>query len=265
MKTVLITGGSGLLGQRVIPLLLAQGVCVRALSRRPGLNTPRLTWIQGDLRDPLAVPQALAGADTLLHLATQPLQPGADLALAQPLLQALPASGIQHAVYMSIAHLERMQSMPYYREKLDIERRFEACGVPLTLQRSTQFHEFVVQVLQRLTLGHLTLIPTGVTLQPVEARAVAHHLAQLTVGEPAGRVRDLAGPDSMPLEHLARQWQLQQGRRPTLLRLPLPIPLFRAWQHQAAVGTAAQAVGRAWSSWLADAAPEDTQLQARGA
>ncbi len=256
MKTVVITGGSGQLGQQVIPLLLSQGLSVRALGRRPGVNTPHLTWIQGDLRAPSAVQQALAGADTLLHLATQPLQAGADLTAATTLLQALPASEIRHTIYMSIAGLERMQITPYYREKLEIERRFEDCGVPFTLQRSTQFHGFVEQILRRLTLGRLTLVPTGVVLQPVEARVVAQHLAQLTVGGPAGRVRDLAGPDTMTLEQLARLWHTQQGRRPALLRLPLTLPLFRAWQHKAAIGTDAQVVGQNWASWLAEVAGE---------
>ncbi|WP_350241333.1 SDR family oxidoreductase [Deinococcus sonorensis] len=236
-----------------------RGSSVRAFSRRPGMPAPGLTWIQGDLCSPSAVRQALAGADTLLHLATQPLQAGADVALARPLLQALPNSDIQHAIYMSITGLERMQTAPYYREKLDIERRFEDSGVPLTLQRSTQFHEFVMQLVQRLTVSRVTLMPPGVTLQPVEARAVAHHLAQLTVGEPAGRVRDLAGPETATLEHLAREWHLQQGRRPALLEVPLPVPLFRAWKHQAAVSPEAQVVGQSWASWLGDAAPEDVR------
>ncbi|MDB5044674.1 MAG: hypothetical protein JWQ08_724 [Deinococcus sp.] len=251
MKTVLVTGGSGLLGQQVIPLLLAQGVRVRAVGRRPGVSTPQLTWIQGDLRDPQAVQRALVGADTLLHLATQPLQAAADVAAAKVLLQTLPASEVQHTVYMSITGLERLQTTPYYREKLEIERRLEGSGLPFTVQRSTQFHGFVLHLLRRLTLGRLTLVPAGVTLQPVAAGAVAQHLAPLTVGPPAGHVQDLAGPQILTLEQLARLRHRQQGYPSALLALPLPVPLFRAWQNQAALGPDAQIVGQNWASWLA--------------
>jgi len=251
VKTVLVTGGTGLLGRQVIPRLLAEGATVRAMARRLGPEVPRLSWIQGDLRDPGAIHQALEGVDTLLHLATQPLKASADLALAQALLQALSQSQVQHLVYMSITGLERMQGASYYREKLNIEHLFEASGVPLTVQRSTQFHEFIAQLLQRLALGPLTLVPTGVTLQPVAAQAVAQTLVRLTLGDPAGRGPDLAGPDLLTMEHLARSWQRHQGHRGPLLRLPLPVPTFRAWQGRSAVGHGAQVVGESWTSWLA--------------
>ncbi|GGK42911.1 epimerase [Deinococcus malanensis] len=247
MKSVLVTGGTGLLGRQVIPRLLAEGATVRAIARRPGPQRPGLTWIQGDLHAPETMPRAMEGADTVLHLATQPLKASADLDLAQRLLQSLPASDVRHLVYMSITGLERMQRAPYYREKLEIERLFGASGVPLTVQRSTQFHEFIAQLLQRLTVGPLALVPTGVTLQPVAVQAVAQALVQRTLGDPAGHAQELAGPDTLTLEHLARSWR---GRRGGLLRLPLPVPLFRAWQEQAAVGHRAEVVGESWASWL---------------
>ncbi|GGO32835.1 SDR family oxidoreductase [Deinococcus humi] len=251
MKTVLITGGTGSLGQQVIPHLLAQGAAVQAIARRPGLEAPRLTWIPGDLRDPSAVKRALSGAETLLHLATQPLHATADLDVAQGLLKAIRDSEIRHVVYMSITGLERMQGAAYYREKLEIERRIEDSGLPFTIQRSTQFHEFVAQLVQRMSFGRISLVPTGVTLQPVEANAVARQLTRLTLEQPARRVQDLTGPQPFTLDQLARFWQIHQGHRPTVLRLPLPVPLFQAWQHRAAVEDSALPVGLDWVSWLA--------------
>ncbi|SMB97012.1 SDR family oxidoreductase [Deinococcus hopiensis] len=257
MRTVLLTGGSGLLGQRVIPHLLSHGAQLRLISRRPGREMPSVTWIQGDLRDPVACQQALDGADTLLHLATQPLKAGADLAVADTLFPALCRSGVQHVAYMSITGLERMQGAAYYREKLEIEQRLKGSGVPFTIQRSTQFHEFVAQLLQQLTLGPVTLVPAGVILQPVGAQVVAQRLAQLTLGEPAGRVPDLAGPDAASLTTLARQRPGRAGQN-AVIPLPLPIPLFRAWQGRAAVASDAEVVGEGWASWLTASQRETT-------
>ncbi|UBV44403.1 NAD(P)H-binding protein (plasmid) [Deinococcus taeanensis] len=255
MTTVLITGATGQLGRHVIPHLLARGAAVRALSRQPGAGAPGLTWIQGDLRHPGDTRRALTGADTLLHLATQPLQATADLTAAQTLTQALTASEVRHAVYMSITGLEGMQGLPYYQEKLAAERLFETSGVPFTVQRATQFHEFVAQLLERLTLGPLTVVPSGVTLQPVAAQAVAGRLAALTLAGPAGRVQDLAGPEPLALETLARQWQAARGHRTVTLSLPLPVPLFRAWRGGGAVSAHAQTTGESWGAWLGSAAP----------
>lgn len=250
MDAVLVTGGSGQLGRRAIDELLAQGIAVRSISRRPGRQAAGLTWVTGDLNNPATISRGLEGASRVLHLATQPLRPGKDLQMASAVLGALRGHPVKHCVYMSISSLERMQGAPYYREKLEIERRFEASGLPITIQRSTQFHEFVADLLGKLTLGSLTLVPSGVTLQPVDAGAVARSLAQVVIGAPTGRRRDLSGPVPDSLDLLARQWSQHHGRKGRVISTPMPVPVFRVWRHAAAVPEEADFVGRAWTRWL---------------
>ena len=250
MGAVLVTGGTGQLGRRVIAELLEQGRAVRAISRRPGPDAAGLTWVTGDLNSAETLRQGLDGASRVVHLATQPLRPGKDLQMTSALLGALQDVCIEHFVYMSISGLERMQGAPYYREKLEIERHLRASGLPVTIQRSTQFHEFVADLLGKLTLGPVTLVPTGVTLQPVDASAVARCLAQVVRQAPAERQRDLCGPVPQSFELLAQQWRRHQVRAGRVVSAPLPVPLFRAWQQASAVPEEADPVGRPWSRWL---------------
>ncbi|MFD1731972.1 SDR family oxidoreductase [Deinococcus malanensis] len=251
---MLVTGGSGQLGRRVIGELLEQGRAVQAISRRPGPQAAGLTWVTGDLNSAATLQRGLDGVSRVVHLATQPLRPGKDLQMTSALLGAVQDRHIEHFVYMSISGLERMQGAPYYREKLEIERRLRTSGLRLTIQRSTQFHKFVADLLGKLTLGPVTLVPTGVTLQPVEVSAVARCLAQVVQGAPAGQRRDLSGPAPEAIELLARQWHRHRARTGRVASAPIPLPLFRAWQHSAAVPEEAEPVGRPWIRWLQETA-----------
>ncbi|WP_221089561.1 SDR family oxidoreductase [Deinococcus aquaedulcis] len=251
MTRVVVTGASGTLGRALLPLLQAAGAEVLALSRRPGPAAPGLTWAAVDLIQPGALAGVLRPGDVVVHLATQPLKAGADVALTRQVVQAARAAGAAHLVYMSIAGLEGLQSAPYYRDKWAAERLVDGSGLPFTLLRTTQFHEFVDELLRRLTLpvpglGPLTLLPAGVTLRPLAAGAAAERLCALSLGAPAGRVADLCGPEALSFPELARA----RGRR-RVLRLPLPVPIFRAWRGGAAVPTAAQPVGDSWAQWSA--------------
>ncbi|PTA68055.1 SDR family oxidoreductase [Deinococcus arcticus] len=245
MTRVVVTGASGTLGRHLLPLLQAAGAEVVALSRRPRASQSGLTWVEGDLEQPGTLEAALRPGDVLVHLATQPLRAGTDVALTGRVVQAAQAAGAAHLVYMSIAGLEGLQGAPYYRDKWAAERLVEGSGVPFTILRTTQFHEFADELLRRLTLpGPVTLVPAGVTLQPLAARSAAQRLCALGLGAPAGRVPELCGPQALTFPELARARGLQR-----VLSLPLPVPLFRAWRGGAAVPQGAQVAGPSWAEW----------------
>lgn len=247
MKTVLVTGATGHLGQKVLPLLM-HSANVRAISRRNGPGEQNLVWLQGDLRDSGTLQNALDGVDTVLHLATSPLKVGEDLQMTRTLLNA--SRDVQHFVYMSIVGLEDMPGAPYYREKRAIEELIKISGLPHSIVRATQFHEFMVELLRMLTRGPVTLAPTGASVQPVAAQAVAERLAQIALGEPVGRAPDIGGPQALTFADMARTWQAQQNLRKTVLSVPLPIPIFKAWRNGAALPKKAEALGPTWAEWL---------------
>ncbi|WP_168734904.1 SDR family oxidoreductase [Deinococcus sp. KSM4-11] len=247
--TVLVTGAAGTLGQALIPLLLEAGATVRALSRRSGTDQPGLTWLQGDVTDPAALERAVQGVDVVVHLATNAQKAGADLAMGRAVVTAARAARVPHLVYMSIVSLERMPGAAYCRDKLAVEQLVVDSGVPHTILRATQFHELVALILGMLTLGPVTLVPSGVALQPVDSHVVAQRLAELTLGDVAGRVEDLYGPEALTFEQLAQVFHRTRGVRKVVWSVPIPLPLFRAWRGGAALPTGGQAAGQSWKAW----------------
>ena len=143
-RDVLVTGGTGRLGRRVVDRLRAEGIEPRVMSRsgRPGT-------IRGDLLTGEAIEAAVRGADTIIHAAQSPTRESRRTAVegTERLLEIAAGARVSHFVYVSVVGLERVP-LSYYREKLDAERLVERSGLPWTILRSTQFHEFALSMVR---------------------------------------------------------------------------------------------------------------------
>lgn len=221
MTTILVTGGTGVLGRLVTERLRADGHEVRVLSRHsepyavdlvaggPGLDT------------------AVAGVDTIVHCMTSP-RGGDDRATAN-LIAAARRAGVPHLVYISIVGVDRVP-LGYYRSKLAVERMVEESGLGWTILRATQFHDLLVLLFQVLSKPPVMMVPAGVSDQPIAAAEVADRLAELAAGAPAGRVEDMGGPEIVPLPDLARAYVAATGRRRPLLNVPLFGAAYRGFR-----------------------------------
>lgn len=200
--TLLITGGTGTLGRPTVETLRAGGIEPRILSRRPGPG-----HVVADLQSGAGLPEALAGVETVLHLATNRRS---DARTTQRLLQATRSAGVQHLVYLSIVGVDAVP-LGYYRSKLACEELVAGSGVPFTILRATQFHDFVAGAFR--AQGRLPkVITVDVPFQPISTAAVAERLVSLAGASPAnGRVEDLGGPEVLPMAELARQWLVARG------------------------------------------------------
>jgi uncharacterized protein YbjT (DUF2867 family) len=230
MATILVTGGTGTLGRRLVPRLLAAGADVRVLSRRPrrGGDPAGVDWAVGDLRAGSGLADAVRGAAVVVHCASDFRRPRRDLPAARNLIAAASAHGRPHLVFMSIVGVDRVPA-GYYQVKLEIERLVENSGLPWTIQRATQFHDLMCYIFQLLARVPVMLVPAGVSDQPVDADEVAARLAGLAFGEPAGRVADFGGPRVRPMADLARAWLDAAGLRRRMLPARLPSRVFRAF------------------------------------
>ncbi len=203
--TVLITGGTGNLGRPTVEALRADGLEPRILSRRPGAG-----HVVADLHSGEGLSAALDGVETVLHLASNNRS---DDRTTRRLLTAASAAGAQHLVYVSIVGVDAVP-YTYYRSKLACERLIAESGVPFTILRATQFHEFVGGLL-RLQRRLPRLIAPEMPVQPISTAAVAGRLVQLAQAMPSGgRVDDLGGPEVLPLSEVARQWLEARGSTP---------------------------------------------------
>ncbi|WP_338742913.1 SDR family oxidoreductase [Actinomadura luteofluorescens] len=251
---ILVTGASGTLGRPVTRLLAEAGADVRALSRRAREPEAGVTWCRGDLVTGEGVEDALAGVETVVHCASDPLHAKRDLPAARNLIGAARRQGAPHLVYISIVGVDTIPYR-YYRIKYAVERAIEDSGLPYTILRATQFHTLPDAVFGALTkVPGLMLLPRGLRDQPVDVGEVAGRLAELALAAgPARRVDDMGGPEVLTAEEMMRDYLEARGlRRP--VRIPVPLPGraargFREGRHL----TPDRAVGkRTWRQFLAE-------------
>src|SRR5215212_3070695 len=227
---VLVTGGTGSLGSRVVDRLRDAGRDARALSRsgRPGM-------VPGDLLTGEGLEQAVEGVGAVVHCASSPRKTRQTAVEGtERLLRVAARAGVSHFVFISIVGVDRNPYFPYYRMKLEIERLVERSPVPWTILRATQFHEFVLRIIQFLDRLPVVMMPKGL-LQPIETGEVAERLVELALLEPVGRAPDIGGPEVRTAAELARAYFEALGRRRRVVEVPLPGKMARAFREGAQV------------------------------
>jgi len=221
--TTLVTGGTGRLGRHAVTALRLHGHDVRVLSRRLGPD-----HVVGDLATGDGLRDALAGIDTVLHLATSRSK---DIGQTRMLLEAMAGTGA-HLVFISIVGVDRIP-YAYYRDKVASERAIETSGVPHTIIRVAQFHGFVGEFLDAQRRLPVTVV-VPVAAQTIHMPEVAERLVELVEAGPQGRVVDLGGPEQLTVKEAAKQWQQAHGIRRPIWTLHLPgkmMHAFRAGHH----------------------------------
>jgi uncharacterized protein YbjT (DUF2867 family) len=234
MSRILVTGGTGVLGRAIVPRLTGHAD-VRVLSRH-GTGRADAGVVRGDLDTGDGLDSALRDIDVVVHCARYDRDlrhPERDTEQTRRLIDAARATGgTPHLVYISIVGTDRIP-LGYYRAKHTSERLIAASGLPWTVQRATQFHELVLMFLMLAARGPVALVPRGVRVQPVETQEVAGRLAELALGDPAGRVADMAGPRVEQAEDLMRLYLTARRRRVPIVALPLPGKVARGYMSGA--------------------------------
>ncbi|MGN9846006.1 SDR family oxidoreductase [Nonomuraea sp. H19] len=233
MTSVLVTGGTGRLGRSVLESLVNAGFDVRAASRTARAPGGGVRWVVADLATGHGVAEAVAGVAVIVHLASAPYKGRytrrVELGGTSALLAAARQAGVGHLIYTSIVGADQVP-WGYFRTKVRAERLVQAGGVPWTILRATQFHEFVDQALRGMArLGALVVDP-GVAAQPVDVRDVARHLTVLVERGPSGGIEDYGGPEVLTMAEAAETWLRARGLRRRVLRVRLPGRLGRVFR-----------------------------------
>jgi uncharacterized protein YbjT (DUF2867 family) len=229
---VLVTGGTGVLGRRVVERLASAGVQTRVLSHS---GKPRT--FHGDLRTGEGLEGAVQGIHTIIHCASSPFRKSrqVDVEGTGRLLEVAKGAGVSHLVYISIVGIDLAASYPYYRVKLDTERVVESSPVPYTILRATQFYDLILMGMRFLGRLPVMTVPRGFLGQPIDAGEVADRLVELALSGPAGRVPDVGGPEVRTLADAARAYLEITGRRRRILEMPVPGKTARAFREGALV------------------------------
>jgi len=243
---VLVTGGTGQLGQRLLDPLREAGHAVRQMSRRgtgPG-------GVRGDLATGRDLPMALVGAELVVHAASDPRNAWeVDVAGTRRLVEAVDRTRLRHLVYVSIVGVDRIP-YGYYHAKFAAEQVLLASGLPVTLLRVTQFHSFVDQLLSTAKRGPVVPVPMGWRLQPVDVGEVAAHLVELTGRAPAGGVVEYGGPEELSAADVARAWAEAREPGTHVVATPIPGRLSTAIRDGAALPTSGARGRRTYAEHL---------------
>ncbi len=196
MKIVVI-GGSGLIGKKVVNNLRRLGHEVVPASPSSGVNT-----LTGE-----GLAEALAGAQVVVDVANSPsFEDKAAMEFFKTagnnLLAAEAAAGVGHHVALSVVGTERVQGMGYFRAKLAQENMIKAAEIPYTIVRATQFFEFVGAIAQSGAVGQTVHLPPAL-FQPIAADDVAEILAEVALAAPVNGTIEIAGPERAGLDELA--------------------------------------------------------------
>jgi uncharacterized protein YbjT (DUF2867 family) len=257
-SSILVTGGTGTLGRHLVPRLRATGRRVRVLSRTAHPASDGVDYVVGNLETGTGLAEAVDGVETILHGAGSAKRDGRK---AENLVRALGSSSTaRHLVYISVVGADTTpfesaidrSTLGYFDEKRRGELLIEASGIPFTILRATQFHDFFA-AFTRLGLK-LPIIPSfaGFRYQPVDARDVAERLVELALADPAGVVPDLGGPTIYPMEDVIRDYLRATGHRRPVLPMHIPGAAARA-QRAGANLTPERAMGaRTWEQYLSD-------------
>jgi uncharacterized protein YbjT (DUF2867 family)/quercetin dioxygenase-like cupin family protein len=210
MKIVII-GGTGLIGSKVVNILRQRGHEVVAASPSSGVNT-----LTGE-----GLAEALKGAQVVVDVANSPSfedKPALDFfeTSGRNLLSAEKSAGVKHHVALSVVGTDRLTGSGagslsgYFRAKMAQENLIKASGIPFTIVHATQFFEFVKNIAQSATDGSAIRL-SSVLMQPMASDDVAAAVADVALGEPMNAMVEVAGPDKIRQDELVRQFLTATG------------------------------------------------------
>jgi uncharacterized protein YbjT (DUF2867 family) len=204
MKIVVI-GGSGLIGSKVVKRLREARHEVIAASPDSGVNT-----ITGE-----GLSEALAGAQVVVDVANSPsFEDKAALEFfttsGRNLMAAEAAAGVRHHLGLSVVGTERLLQSGYFRAKMAQENLIKASGIPYTILHSTQFFEFIGGIVKSGAEGDVIRLSPAL-VQPIASDEVAATLAELALGPPLNATVEVAGPEARPLDKFARKFLAASG------------------------------------------------------
>ena len=199
MKIVVI-GGTGLIGTKVVNNLRHRGQEVVAASPRSGVNTFTAEGLA----------EALTGAQVVVDVANAPSwEDKAVLDFFQTagrnLLAAEKAAGVRHHVALSIVGADRLPASGYLRAKVAQENLIKVSAIPFTIVRSTQFFEFAKGIVESATEGQIVRLSPAL-MQPIASDDVATALTGFALAKPLNGTIEIAGPEPIRMDELARRF-----------------------------------------------------------
>jgi len=216
---ILVTGGTGTLGSNVVRRLRQRGCQVRVLSRKERAGSDGVECVVGDLTTGRGVEEAVAGVDVIIHCASA--RKGDADATRNLVNAAIAQTRLPHLVFISIVGVNRVP-FAYFRAKLAAEMVVVESSLPWTIQRATQFYDFVLSGAKSMTRFPIVPVPKDFRCQPIDPVEVADRLVDLALDQPSGRVPDIGGPEVSTWAEMIRQYLRAAKRKRPVVPVWMP-------------------------------------------
>jgi uncharacterized protein YbjT (DUF2867 family) len=247
MKIVVI-GGSGLIGSRLVSILRSRDHEVLAASPDSGVDT-----VTGEGLD-----AALAGAQVVVDVANSRTFDEAAVKFFETsgtnLLAAEARAGVRHHVALSIVGTDRVPSSAYLRAKVVQENLIKKSGIPYSILRSTQFFEFIGRIVPP---GESSVRVSAALLQPILSADVVATLADITLGPPVNGIVECGGPERFRMDELVRRVLRANGDQREVITDAHARYFGAELDDESLVaGPSARLGSKHFEDWLKEAAPQ---------
>jgi uncharacterized protein YbjT (DUF2867 family) len=198
MKIVVI-GGSGLIGSKLVTKLREHGHEAVAASPNSGVNT-----LTGE-----GLAEVLKGASVVVDVSNSPSWEDAAVlkffeTSTRNLLTYEAAAGVGHHVALSVVGTDRLSESGYFRAKIAQEKLIKESSIPYSIVHATQFFEFLKGLADISFDGDKVRLPP-VLFQPMAADDVASGVGRIAVGPPVNGIVEIAGPEQFRVDELVRR------------------------------------------------------------
>lgn len=251
---IVVFGGSGLIGSKLVTILRHDNHDVISASRRSGVNT-----ITNE-----GVDEALDGAEVVVDVTKPPsFEDKAVLGYFETsgrnVIAAEVMAGVKHHVVLSTVGTERMQASGFFRAKMAQEKLTRESSIPFTILRSTQFFEFILGIANAATVEQ-TIYLSPALIQPIAADDVAAALADLTVNPPVNGIVEVAGPERVSLAELVRRFLTDIGD-PRRVKVDVNAPYFGAVLNDRSLtpGANPRISSQSFGAWFSKSADQYNQ------
>jgi uncharacterized protein YbjT (DUF2867 family) len=197
---IVVIGGSGLVGSKLVSKLRQHGHEVVAASPSSGVNT-----LTGE-----GLAEALKGASVVVDVSNSPSWEDAAVmkffdTSTRNLLAGEAAAGVGHHVALSVVGTDRLLESGYFRAKMTQENLIKTSSIPYSIVRATQFFEFVKGIADLSTVDNKVLLPPAL-IQPMAADDVASAVGRIAMGLPVNGTVEVGGAEAFRLDELVRRY-----------------------------------------------------------
>jgi uncharacterized protein YbjT (DUF2867 family) len=247
---ILVIGGTGLIGSKVVEQLRRKGHDALAAAPNTGVNT-----VTGE-----GLLEAIDGAQVVIDVSNSPsFEESAATEFfevaGRNVAQAEKTAGVRHHVALSVVGTDRLQASGYFRAKRAQEELIAASGIPYTIVHATQFFEFLRAIADFSTIDGAVHLPP-VQFRPMAAEDVASAVVEAALARPANAIVEVAGPEMVTLDEPVRQVLAHDGDPRTVVADP-KAPYFGIQVEDAALvpGPGAHLGSISLDWWLANVPP----------